>query len=47
MNIFIPINLDRRIFSNPNLDIKNYKGEQILKAKNILNKILITKNVIH
>ena len=47
MNIFIPINLERRIFSNPNLDIKNYKGEQILKAKNILNKILITKNVIY
>ena len=47
MNIFIPINLDRRLFSNPNLDIKNYKTEQIQKAKNILNKIQITTNVIY
>ena len=47
MNIFIPINLDRRLFSNPNLDIKKYKTEQIQKAKNILNKIQITTNVIY
>jgi len=39
MNIFIPINLERRIFSNPNLDINIYKALQIEKAKNILNKI--------
>lgn len=47
MNIFIPVNLERRLFSNPNLDIKNYKGGQIQKAKNILNKIQITTNAIH
>jgi hypothetical protein len=47
MNIFIPINLERRLFSNPNLDIKKYKTEQIEKAKNILNKIQITTNVIY
>jgi hypothetical protein len=47
MNIFIPINLERRLFSNPNLDIKKYKTEQIQKAKNILNKIQITTNVIY
>ena len=47
MNIFIPVNLERRLFSNPNLDIKNYKGGQIQKAKNILNKIQITTNSIN
>lgn len=39
MNIFIPVNLERRLFSNPNLDIINYKEEQIQKAKNILKNI--------
>jgi hypothetical protein len=39
MNIFIPVNLERRLFSNPNLDIINYKEEQIQKANKILNKI--------
>lgn len=47
MNIFIPVNLERRMFSNPNLDIINYKEEQIQKAKNILNNIQNNKNGIY
>lgn len=47
MNIFIPVNLERRLFSNPNLDIINYKEEQIQKAINILNNIQKNKNVIY
>jgi thiamine kinase-like enzyme len=47
LNIFIPVNLERRLFSNPNLDIINYKAEQIQKAKNILNNIQNNYYVIH
>lgn len=47
MNIFIPVNLERRLFSNPNLDIINYKKEQIQKAKNILLNIQTNNNVIY
>ena len=47
MNIFIPVNLERRMFSNPNLDIINYKEEQIQKANKILNNIQNNKNGIY
>ena len=47
MNIFIPVNLERRLFSNPNLDITNYKEEQIQKANKILNNIQNNKNGIY
>ena len=47
MNIFIPINLERRLFSNPNLDILKYKQEQIQKAQKILINIQNMNNVIH
>lgn len=47
MNVFIPINLERRLFSNPDLDINIYKAGQIKKAQNILFNIQKNKNVLH
>lgn len=47
MNVFIPINLERRLFSNPDLDINSYKSGQIKKAQNILFNIQKNKNVLH
>ena len=47
MNIFIPINLERRLFSNPNLDILKYKEQQIQKAQKILINLQNMNNVIH
>jgi hypothetical protein len=47
MNVFIPVNLERRLFSNPNIDVEVLKTDQIQKAKTILNNIENSYNVIH
>jgi hypothetical protein len=47
MNVFIPVNLERRLFSNPNIDVEVLKADQIQKAKTILNNIENSYNVIH
>lgn len=47
LNVFIPVNLERRLFSNPNIDVASLKECQIHKAKAILNNIENSYNVIH
>jgi len=48
MNIFIPVNLERRVFSNPMLNIEEYKFSQIKKANEILQIIQNNNyNAIH
>ena len=48
MNIFIPVNLERRVFSNPMLNIEDYKFSQIKKANEILQIIQNNNyNAIH
>jgi thiamine kinase-like enzyme len=39
LNVFIPVNLQRRIFSNPELNIKKYKESQISMANKLLSKV--------
>ena len=41
LNVFLPVNLERRLFSNPDLDIAEYKLNQLSKAQ------LIIKNLKH
>ena len=41
LNVFIPVNLARRKFANPALNIVELKHNQILKAKSLLNQLEI------
>lgn len=38
MNIFVRVNLERRVFANPNLNIRKYKESQLIKAKEKLDR---------
>lgn len=41
LNVFLPVNLERRLFSNPDIDIAEYKSNQLLKAQIIIKKFKI------
>lgn len=47
MNVFLPVHLDRRKFSNPDLDVGELKRTQLTKANDILKLFEARKNVIH
>ena len=47
LNIFLPVNLNRRKFSNPELNIVQLKKEQLQKAFNILQTFKNTASVLY
>lgn len=47
MNVFLPVHLDRRKFSDPDLDVSELKRIQLTKANHILTFFETRTNVIH
>ena len=39
LNVFIPVNLARRQFANPNLNVIEFKNAQLVKAQTILQQM--------
>ena len=47
MNVFLPVHLNRRKFSDPGLDVSELKRTQLIKANDILTFFETRTNVIH
>ncbi len=47
MNIFLPVHLERRKFSNPGLEVAGFKRNQLQKTVDILQTFQNKNNVIH
>ena len=47
MNIFLPVHLERRKFSNPGLEVVAFKKNQLQKAADILQTFQNKTNVVH